>query len=426
MSRMTTSSVVGLAFGLLAAAASTPVSAQQPIAIGTSTQGALTVSDLMWSDGARYKIYTFSGQAGQYVSITMSSADFDTYLILQDQSGNQLSYNDDGGGGTNSLIQWTLGYAGQYRIIAKAYARDRYGNFQLMLSGGQPMAIGQPQPMPMAQPIQAPQMLGTIGTNQQVTGNLLPSDGRWDGKPAQLWGFQCAAGQGFQMDILSSWDNYALVFDPAGNVVARNDDSQGLNARINYTCPVAGMYRLGVTTYSTSTPTGPYTLQVQSMAPLGMAPSGQAPVPQPIPMNQPQPQAQPGATLPQPAPQAMPITGSIPAPGQNGQISVGENRQGRLETGDAQMNDGTWADVWQFQGQAGQHIRIELRSEEFDTYAQLLDAGGTRLAEDDDSLGDMNSMIEFTLPATGMFQIVVNNFSQERRAGIYTISLMLR
>ena len=331
MSRMTTVSTVGLAVGLLAAAASTPLPAQQQLAMGTAVQGALTVSDLMWSDGARYKLFSFYGQAGQYVSITMTSTEFDTYLILQDQAGNQLAYNDDGGGGTNSLIQYSLGYTGQYRVIAKAYGRDRYGSFQLSLGGGAPMAMNQPQPMPMAQPIAAPQMLGTIGANQQVTGNLLPSDGRWDGKPAQMWGFQCAAGQAFQMDILSSWDNFALVFDPAGNVVGRDDDSgEGLNARINYTCPVAGLYRLAVTTYSTSTPTGPYTLQVQSMAPMGGAVQQQpAPVPQPIPMAQPaqpQPQAMPpaqGPTMPQPVRQAMPLTGGIPAPGQEGQIAVG-------------------------------------------------------------------------------------------------------
>jgi hypothetical protein len=423
MSRMTTVSTVGLAIGLLAAAASTPLKAQQQLAMGTSVQGALTVGDLMWSDGARYKLYAFFGQAGQYVSIAMSSSDFDTYLILQDQAGNQLAFNDDGGGGTNSLIQYTLGYTGQYRVIAKAYRRDLYGNFTLSLSGGAPVAMNQPQPMPMAQPIAAPQLLGTIGANQQVTGTLTPADGRWDGKPAQLWGFQCNTGQSFQMDILSSWDNYALVFDPMGNVVSRDDDSgEGLNARINYTCPVAGMYRLGVTTYTASTPTGPYTLQVQSMAPMGMV--QQAPAPQPVPMAQ--PPAQPGVTMPQAAPQAMPITGAILPPGQIGQIAYGENRQGRLETGDQQMNDGTWADVWQFQGQQGQHVRIELRSEEFDTYAQLLDTRGNRLAEDDDSLGDQDSLIEYTLPTTGMYQIVVNNFSEERRAGIYTLSLMLR
>ena len=54
----------------------------------------------------------------------------------------------------------------------------------------------------------------------------------------------------------------------------------------------------------------------------------------------------------------------------------GTNVQGRLETGDNRMNDGTWADVWTFQGTQGQRVVIELRSEEFDTYLQLLKRQG--------------------------------------------------
>jgi hypothetical protein len=247
----------------------------------------------------------------------------------------------------------------------------------------------------------------------------------------QTWALQCQAGQTFQMDILSTWDNYAVVLDPMGNRVAFDDDGgpEGLNARITHACATTGVYRLGVTTYSSSTSTGTYTLQVQQMAGLNqptamnqpMAMNQPAPMatPQPMPMNQ----SAPGATMPSPSPVSLPITGSIPAPGAIGTIVLGTNVQGRLETGDQRMNDGTFADVWQFSGTAGQHIVIELRSEEFDTYLQLLDAGGNRLAEDDDSLGDLDSKVEITLPASGTFQIVVNNFGDDRRAGIYTLTL---
>ncbi len=419
MSRVSTTSVVGALVLGLAAAASTPAQAQQQIAIGQAMSGSLTVSDLQWSDGARYDPFVFFGQAGQFITVTMSSTDFDSYLILQDQVGNQIGYNDDGGGGLNAQIGMALPMTGSYRVIAKAYRANAFGNYTLMLAGQGGVAMA-PQPMPMATPIVSSpnqlNVLGTIGANQQVAGNLTPMDQRWDNKPIQVWAFTCAAGQPFQMDVLSSWDNYAVVFDPMGQGVARDDDTgEGLNARINYTCAMTGVYRLGVTTYTSSTTPGAYTMQLQSMGAVAMAPQPMAP--------QPQPMAMPGATLPAATPQSMPLTGGIPAPGQIGQVTVGQNVQGRLETGDQQMNDGTWADVWQFNGVQGQTIVIELRSEEFDTYAQLLDASGARLAEDDDSLGDLDSQITFTLAQTGMFQIVVNNFSDERRAGVYTLTL---
>jgi hypothetical protein len=98
--------------------------------------------------------------------------------------------------------------------------------------------------------------------------------------------------------------------------------------------------------------------------------------------------------------------------------------RGRLETGDQTMADGTFADMWQFQGTAGQTIQIDVRSDEFDTYAQLLDASGTnKLAEDDDSGGQLNSRIVYTLQATAMYEIVVNNAGRSRRSGIYTVSI---
>jgi hypothetical protein len=398
----------------LVLAASTPAAAQQQIAIGAPASGQLTMADPVWTDGAHYKLFVFQGMAGQTVQIDVTATgSWDPILILQDQMGNEIARDDDGGGYPNPRLQRTLPYSGMYRALVKGYRADSYGFFTINI-----VPMGMPVTMTMANPTG---VLGTIGANQQVTGNLTTMDARWDNKPYQAWAFTCAAGQSFQMDILSSWDNYALVFDPMGNIAARDDDGgpEGNNARINYTCPMAGVYRLAVTTFSTSTTPGPYTLQVQSM----MAMMQPQPMAQPTPMPMAQPQAMPGVTMPAPAPQAMPLTGGIPAPGAVGQLQVGQNVQGRLETGDQQMNDGTWADVWQFQGLQGQTVTIELRSEEFDTYVQLLDAAGNRLAEDDDSLGDLNSRVVFQLPATGMYQIVVNNFGDNRRSGIYTLSV---
>ena len=405
-----------LAIGLaLAAGVALPARAQTQIAIGQMMSGALNMADPVFTDGTHYKQFTFYGQAGQTVQIDVISSDFDAFCLLLDANNNELARDDDGGGGLNARITRSLTYTGMYKIVVNTYRSGSYGNFTVALqaSGGMPVAMA---PTPMAIPTGNPTgVIGSIAANQQVTGNLTTMDARWDGKPYQAYSFSCMAGQAFQMDILSSWDNYALVFDPVGNVAARDDDTgEGLNARINYTCPMTGMYRLAVTTYTASTTPGQYTMMLQSA--MAMAPT-------PTPMAMPQIAPVPGATMPTPVPSAFPITGSIPSPGMVGTAQIGATVQGRLETGDQQMNDGTWADVWQFQGLAGQNVTIELRSEEFDTYLQLLDGAGNRLSEDDDSLGDLDSRIVFTLPSSGLFQLVVNNFGDSRRAGIYTITL---
>lgn len=420
-----------LGLGVLSLAAAVPSSAvaQTQIAFGQQVSGQLTSSDRRLQDGSIYDEYVFAGQAGATVVIDMISTDLDPFVMLWNQAGQSLHSDDDGGEGLNSQLTFLLPYTGVYRIIANTYGGgERFGSYTLSLRLGSGAIASQPQPQPIGQPqaIGNPgtgTVLGMIGANQQVTGNLTTGDARYDGKPYQAWGFQCSAGQAFQLDILSTWDNYAYVFDPAGRLAARDDDGgdAGLNARINHTCQSSGVYRLIVSTFVASTTPGQYTLQVQ-------VPSQQVAMqPQPIPMQpQPitQPQAQPGQTMPAPVTMGtMPITGRVPDPGSRGTIEFGQNVQGRLETGDEQMNDGTWADVWLFTGRAGQTVTIELRSEEFDTYLQLLDAEGNRIAEDDDSLGDLDSRIVVRLPSSGSFSIVVNNFSDDRRSGVYILSL---
>lgn len=113
----------------------------------------------------------------------------------------------------------------------------------------------------------------------------------------------------------------------------------------------------------------------------------------------------------------------IPPPGAEGRIEVGETMRGALEPGDLLMADSTFADVWVFAGTAGQPVTVDVRSDEFDTYLQLLDAGGAKLGDDDDSGGDLNSRLTLTLPATGEYRIVVNSAGHEPRAGRYTVSI---
>lgn len=384
------------------------------IAVGQSQMSQLTGASPVNGESRRYAMWSFTGTAGQAVQIDMVSSDLDCYLILQDQMGNELQRDDDGGGGLNARITYTLPYAGAYRIQAMSFRTSgvMFGTYTLTLSAVTAMA---PQVTPMGQPMVGATIttVGSIAIGQQAQGVLSQADQRYDSKPYQAYNFACTAGQSFQMDILSTWDNYALVFDPMGNAVQRDDDSgEGLNARINYTCPTTGNYRLAVTAFSSNTTGGPYTMQVTGMA------GPTQPMISPAQPMQPTVTTVPGATMPQPA-----ASGPIAAPGQVGTIVYGQMAQGRLETGDQTMNDGTFADVWTFQGNAGQTITVDVLSDEFDAYAQLLDAGGNRLAEDDDSGGNLNARLTFTLPASAQYQIVVNNFGDTRRTGLYRVWL---
>jgi len=172
-----------------------------------------------------------------------------------------------------------------------------------------------------------------------------------------------------------------------------------------FSCPSAGLFRLGVSTGLASTSPGSYTLQVQQRAGMGQV----------VPLQPTQP-----TTVVTPPSGGAP-TNVIPAPGQTGQIMIGQSVQGRLEPGDQMMgSDSTYADIWQFQAAAGQAVAIQLNSEDFPTYLQLLDGAGNVLQE---SAGHPNSGLAYTLGAAGTYQIVVNSNGRQRRTGLYVLTV---
>ncbi|WP_416665797.1 COP23 domain-containing protein [Egbenema bharatensis] len=85
------------------------------------------------ADGSYYNAYTFEGQAGQRIQVTMSSDELDSYLILLDVAGNSLIQNDDGGDGLDAQIVYTLPESGRYTIYANAHSSGQTGAYRLEL-----------------------------------------------------------------------------------------------------------------------------------------------------------------------------------------------------------------------------------------------------------------------------------------------------
>ena len=80
--------------------------------------------------------YSFTGEAGDTVIISLASSDFDSYLVLQDNNGFELDSDDDSAGSLNSRIgPYALPYSGTYQIVARALGSDvTEGNFSLSMS----------------------------------------------------------------------------------------------------------------------------------------------------------------------------------------------------------------------------------------------------------------------------------------------------
>jgi hypothetical protein len=96
------------------------------IGIGDELEGELSSAQPTQS-------YIFEGETGQSVTALLVSEDFDTTLTLLDSSGNQIAYNDDGGGNGDSLIAFfEVPSTGTYTFQVAAYSTTD-GDYSLSL-----------------------------------------------------------------------------------------------------------------------------------------------------------------------------------------------------------------------------------------------------------------------------------------------------
>jgi len=235
----------------------------------------------------------------------------------------------------------------------------------------------------------APVRSGTIAIPGEVSGTLTSRDQRLsDNSFYQAWSFYGTAGQNIQIDVLSSeFDAYAILQGPGGNEIARDDDAGGgTNARIRVSLPTAGTYRILANAYKRGE-TGRFTVRLSS---------GPAPV--------------------------ITTGGGSTMAGTVGQILRGQVVQGRLTVSDARLTDNTFYQAWTFYGQAGEMVTLDVMSTDFDAYAVIQDGNGNALARDDDSGGNLNARITFTLPYTGAFRLIANT-RRQGTIGAYSLSV---
>jgi len=96
---------------------------------------------------------------------------------------------------------------------------------------------------------------------------------------------------------------------------------------------------------------------------------------------------------------------------------------GVLDTTDCQLDfDDTRIDFWDFQGDVGATVTINLSSNDFDTYLFLLDPDLEDVVQDDDGGGGTNSRIQRVLPVGGTWSIGANGLFPED-LGNYTLQL---
>jgi hypothetical protein len=96
--------------------------------------GTLATADCNWEGSYYNDRYSFTGTAGQQITIQMSSSAFDPYLYLLNSSGTVVAQDNNSGGGTSARIILSLPSSGTYIIQADSYLGTGLGAYTLTLS----------------------------------------------------------------------------------------------------------------------------------------------------------------------------------------------------------------------------------------------------------------------------------------------------
>lgn len=228
-------------------------SAQQITVDGTPISGRLTSdSSILPADDSYFDAYSFEGRSGQRVVLEMSSENIDPYLILLSPQGRDLAQDDDGAGGNNARLAFTLPEDGTYTVLANSYGPRETGSYALQVVTGTNSAnagdssgrlMSGPQgvsTLPMA-------VEGILGQNSQILAQ--------DGSRYEEFMFDGNAGQQVTIALDSrEFDPFVILVGPDGEVLGSNDDvsQSSYNAGLSVTLPSTGRYRVIANSYDAS------------------------------------------------------------------------------------------------------------------------------------------------------------------------------
>lgn len=267
----------------------TTVEASPPITPPPSTQGdyvriseALNRGDDTLSSGEYYDQYTFLGNRGDRINISLSSDDFDTYLMLIAPSGQQEENDDISDDNRNSALEITLDETGEYELYVTSYEEGETGAYDLTYPSSESSSTdpNSPQSDP-----QNTENNGTTyitsqpgGNAESIQGRLSPGDETLSsGEYYDAYEVDVQQNAVLTIDLTSNeFDTYVIYFDPSGNQEDNDDGNASSNSTDSHLDVVAredGVAQIYVTSYEAGE-TGLYNLSWTVSSRSGYNPEG--------------------------------------------------------------------------------------------------------------------------------------------------------
>lgn len=204
------------------------------IEVGQSIQGTLS------GEGLPMRSYLLSGEAGEPVEISVSSADFDTVLEVVGPDGRELR-NDDapGGMGTDSRMLYVFPSSGEAEITVSSFG-GQTGTFTFSVR--RDPRLEDYQEMPAG---------ARLSPGQEVVQMLGPGDSR-DGQGSFFQEFTVEVERDAIVEVVlqsRDFDAFLEVIGPDGSNHSDDDSAGGTDARVTFRAPATGVYHLRATSY---------------------------------------------------------------------------------------------------------------------------------------------------------------------------------
>lgn len=230
------------------------------IALNEAITGELTETDPAVDEkGPYFDLYRFSARRGQKLVIEMTgSGDLDSFVGIGRMTGDSLTIDetdDDGGGGKNARLRYTVQEEGEYIIRAQALEANSTGSYTLKVT----------------ERVERPVVIVNLAANTTVSGELTDSDAESDdGSLFDTYRITAQAGETVTFTMRStSFDSYLVLgqmMDGEWSQIAFDDDGAGGNdAQIRHTFDSAGEYLIRANTVGAGK-TGSYTIRADRAA----------------------------------------------------------------------------------------------------------------------------------------------------------------
>lgn len=362
------------------------------LVVGQSVTATLTDTDfpIQSAQNRRAVAWDLDMESGQQVQVELESEAFDPFLYIVGPGMPGPLEDDDSGEGLGARLCLRAPDSGTYRIIASGPEGGGIGDYSVSALDGCLTAAR----------LNQLDSRGTLAIGQSVAATIESTVPPVDGRQAEAWQIQADSGQQVQVELMSdAFDPYLYILGPGMAYSLTDDDGgSGADARICFQAPESNTYR--VVAAARDGGVGDYYLLSARHGCGGTS-------------------ARPGLLNIR---GVLDLDESITATLGASDLLVDPVRGVALTDADRLVVDGPRAVGWEIWLGGGSDVQIDMMSDAFDPFLNILDSGMTSLMTDDDGGISMDAHLCFRAADSALHKVV----AAARGGGVGTYSLSAR